>query len=59
MVDPIVEVVVLGDGRDVLVARPRDSEALLDEDARVTLTGWAPDAVMAARDNAARNGVML
>jgi predicted nicotinamide N-methyase len=114
MVDPIVEVVALGDGRDVLVARPRDSEALLDEDAfdardeylpywaelwpsaitlaravarralsgrrvlelgcglglpglaaaavggaRVTLTDWAPDAVVAARDNAARNGVAL
>lgn len=101
----------LGDGRDVLVARPRDSEALLDEaafdsrdeylpywaqlwpsaialarvvarrpiasrrvlelgcglglpglaaavgGARVTLTDWAPEAVVAARDNAARNGV--
>jgi len=111
MVDPIVEVVALGDGRDVLVARPRDSAALLDEvafdardeylpywaelwpsaialaravarralsgrrvlelgcglglpglaaavgGARVTLADWAPEAVAAARDNAARNGV--
>jgi len=110
-VDPIVEVVALGDGRDVLVGRPRDSEALLDEDAfdardeylpywaelwpsavalarmvarrsldgrrvlelgcglglpglaaaaggaRATLTDWAPEAVVAARDNAARNAV--
>ena len=109
--DPIVDVIALGDGRDVLVARPRDSEALLDEEAfdardeylpywaelwpsavalaravarrelggrrvlelgaglglpglaaalggaRVTLTDWAPEAVVAARDNAARNGV--
>ncbi len=101
----------LGDGRDVLVARPRDSEALLDEEAfdardeylpywaelwpsaialarvvarrglrgrrvlelgaglglpglaaalggaRVTLTDWAPEAMVAARDNAARNAV--
>ncbi len=111
--DPIVEVVALGDGRDVLVARPRDSEALLDEEAfdardeylpywaelwpsaialarvvarrplrgkrvlelgcglglpglaaatggaRATVTDWAPEAVVAARDNAARNGVEL
>ncbi len=111
MLDPIVEVVALGDGRDVLVARPRDSKALLDEDvfaagdeylpywaelwpsaialarvvarrslsgrrvlelgcglglpgmvaavggARATLTDRAPEAVMAVRDNAARNGV--
>lgn len=109
--DPIVEVVPLGDGRDVLVARPRDSEALLDEEAfdardeylpywaelwpsaialaravarrslrgrrvlelgaglglpglaaavggaRVTVTDWAPEAIVAAQDNAARNGV--
>jgi len=111
--DPIVEVVALGDGRDLLVARPRDSGALLDEEAfdsrdeylpywaelwpsavalaravarrsvpgrrvlelgcglglpglaaaaggaRVTLTDWAPEAVVAARDNAARNGVEI
>jgi predicted nicotinamide N-methyase len=104
-------VVALGDGREVLVARPRDSEALLDEEAfeagdeylpywaelwpsaitlaravarralsgrrvlelgcglglpglsaavggaRVTLTDWAPEAVVAARDNARRNAV--
>ena len=110
-VDPIVEVVALGHGREVLVARPRDPEVLLDEEAfdagdehlpywaelwpsaitlaravarrelggrrvlelgcglglpglaaaiggaRVTLTDWAPEAVVAARDNAARNGV--
>jgi predicted nicotinamide N-methyase len=112
-VDPIVDVVALGDGRDVLVARPRDSEALLDEEAfdardeylpywaelwpsaialarlvarralegrrvlelgaglglpglaaalggaRVTLSDWAPEAMVAARDNAARNAVAL
>ncbi|MCW3011855.1 MAG: Methyltransferase type 12 [Solirubrobacterales bacterium] len=109
--DPIVDVVALGDGRDVLVARPRDSGALLDEEAfdardeylpywvelwpsaialarqvarrslegrrvlelgaglglpglaaalggaHVTLTDWAPEAVVAARHNAERNGV--
>lgn len=30
-VDPIEEVVALGDGRDVVIARPREPEALLDE----------------------------
>lgn len=106
-----MDVVALGNGRDVLVGRPRDSDALLDEDAfdardeylpywaelwpsaislsrvvarrtldgrrvlelgcglglpglaaavggaTVTLTDWAPEAVVATRDNAARNGV--
>ena len=61
MLDPIVEVVALGDGRDVLVARPRDSEALLHEDAFDArdeyLPYWAelwPSAIALARAVARR-----
>ena len=62
MEDPIEEVVALGEGRDVLLRRPRDAEALIDERAFALqdefLPYWAelwPSAIALARTVARRS----